>query len=121
MTAEWLSLQHTKAAGARGPPQTNAQNFRDVKLIKGQSEGVMTHFFALHLILGGKLDICGRFDLFFCSLLDLGRKTNSIKLHPPPSFKFLGTPLQKTVPQKFHQYFPLTRGDLKLRNIEQRW
>ena len=37
--------------GALGP---NAQNFRGVKFS-----------FALHLILGGKLHICGRDDLFF--------------------------------------------------------
>ena len=37
--------------GALGP---NAQNFRGVKF-----------FFALHLILSGKLHICGRDDLFF--------------------------------------------------------
>ena len=36
--------------GGLGP---NAQNFRGVKF-----------FFALHLVLGGKLHICGRDDLF---------------------------------------------------------
>ena len=39
-------------------PQTNAQNFRNVKVIgygyNGQSEGVKTFLFAFHLTLGGK-------------------------------------------------------------------
>ena len=35
---------------------------------------VMTFFFALHLILGKKLDICGRDDLFFGLHLILGKK-----------------------------------------------
>ena len=36
-----------------GPLEPNAQNFRGVKF-----------FFPLHLILGGKLHICGRDDVF---------------------------------------------------------
>ena len=54
-----------KCPGSAAPlPQTNAQNFRGVKVIgyayKGQSEGVKTFFSALHLTLGGKR---GRDDL----------------------------------------------------------
>ena len=40
-------------------------------------EGVKT-FFALHLILGGKLDVCRRGD-FFCSSLDFGQKIGRLQ------------------------------------------
>ena len=42
-------------------------------------------FFALHLTLGGKVNICGRDDLFFCfcSSLDFGRKTDVMTFKKP--------------------------------------
>ena len=45
--------------------------------LKLRPADVMTFFlffFALHLILGGKLDMCGRDDLFFALHLILGGK-----------------------------------------------
>ena len=33
-------------------------------------------FFALHLTEGGKVDICGRIDVFFCSSLHFEQKTH---------------------------------------------
>ena len=54
---------------------------------KGQSEGVMTLFFAYHLTLGRKIGHLQSADVltfFFCSSLDFGRKTNDFKLHSPP-------------------------------------
>ena len=52
----------------------------------GQSEGMKTYFFALHLTLGGKLDIYGRDDLFFCASPDLGRKTDVMTFREPVLF-----------------------------------
>ena len=40
-------------------------------------------FFALHLTLGGEVDIGERDNLFFCSLLDFGRNTDAVTFKDP--------------------------------------
>ena len=56
---------------------------------------VIIIFFALHLSLGGKLDICGRDDLFLLFIVSdpAGLALNCAPL--PLPFKFLGTPLDQ--------------------------
>ena len=46
------------------------------QVLKGVSRGALGPrlFFALHLTLGGKVDICARDDLFFALHLNFGRK-----------------------------------------------
>ena len=56
-------------------------------------------FFCSSLTLGGKLEFCGRDDLFFA--LHLTWKTGGFKLRPPP-FKFLGTLLHSS--ESFTKY-----------------
>ena len=57
------------------------------------SEDAMTFFFNLHLILGGKLDVERREDLFFWSSLIFSVETETGNLPLPPLLKFPGTSL----------------------------
>ena len=90
-------------------PRVFSQVFRGVS--RGRVAGTAA-VFALHLTLGGEVDICGRDDLFFCFSRDFGRKTDvttfkepvlllrsenvsgpasmALNCAPPPLFKFLG-------------------------------
>ena len=56
------------------------------------SEDALNFFFGLHLILGGKLDVGRREDLFFWSSPIFSMKTCKQEI-AAPLFKFLGTPL----------------------------
>ena len=55
-------------------PRVFFQVFRGVS--RKDAGGWGRGFFVLHLTEGEKVDICGHIDLFFCSSLDFGRKTN---------------------------------------------
>ena len=49
-------------------------------------------FFGLHLILRGKLDVCEREDLFFCSSLDFWRNIYRWRNRGAPPLFFQGGP-----------------------------
>ena len=91
--------ENTPGAYPRGKPrppsQKNTESKGDIRN-KGQSEVLLTFFFALHLTLGGKSDICGSDHLFLPFTIS-GPAGLALNCTPPPPFKFLGTPLQPMV------------------------
>ena len=69
-------------------------------------------FFALHLSLGGKLEVCGRDDLFL--LFTIFGPAGLAFNYPPPLFKFLGTLLNQHLPDLHYIYRCTTVIQFKL-------